>query len=114
MEDIRMKTIQHEFQGRIYELRCNFNVLADIEAEAGSLGAFLRMGMMKAVLIALAAMLNDYAESVGWQERIRSKELGRMLSTEPAKVKAVSEMVMALVLDAIKAPASSEGAAEKN
>ena len=114
MEDIRLKKESFSFGGKEYSLCCNFNVLAEIEAEAGSLGAFLRMGMMKAVLIALAAMLNDYAESVGWKERISSKELGRSLSTEPAQVKAVSQMVMALVLDAIKAPASSEGAAEKN
>lgn len=114
MEDFRLQQQCFPWEGKEYWLCCNFNVLAEIEAEAGSLGAFLRMSTMKGVLIALAAMLNDYAESAGWEERISSRELGRVLSTEPGKVKAVSEMVMALVLDAIKAPAGSEGTAEKN
>lgn len=111
MEDMRLKAERFEWQGKSYELRCNFNVLADIEAEAGSLGAFLRLSTMKGVLIALAAMLNDYADSMNWEERTSSKELGRKLSTEPAKVKQVSETVMVLVLDALKAPA---GESEKN
>ena len=113
MEDIRLKTAQHEVQGKIYELRCNFNVLADIEAEAGSMSAFLNMSTLKAVKIALAAMMNDYADSMGWKERTSSKELGRVLPTEPSSIKHVSNMVMALVLDAISAPASS-GESEKN
>lgn len=113
MEDLRLKTERFEWQGKTYELRCNFNVLAEIETEAGSLGSFLRLSTMKGVLIALAAMLNDYADSMGWEERISSKELGRKLSTSPADVKRVSEMVMELVLDAIKAPANG-GAKKKN
>lgn len=114
MEDIRMKTIQHEVQGRIYELRCNFNVLADIEAEAGSMGAFLRMSTMKAVKIALAAMMNDYADSMGWEKRTSSKELGRVLPTDPGSMQMVCNMVMELVLDAIRAPAAADGEGEKN
>lgn len=114
MEDVRLKTAHFEFQGRVYELRCNFNVLAEIEAEAGSLRSFLRLSTMKSVLIALAAMLNDYADDMGWEERISSKELGRVLATERRKIKQVSNMVVELVLDALRSPAAADGGVEKN
>lgn len=113
MVGMKLKTERFEWQGKVYELRCNFNVLADIESEAGSIGAFLKMGTMKGVLIALAAMLNDYADSMGWEERTSSKELGRELSTSPGTIKQLSNMVVGLVLDAISAPAASEET-EKN
>lgn len=105
MADFRLRQECFPWEGKEYWLCCNFNVLAECEAEAGSMSAFLRLGTMKGCLIALAAMMNDYAESRDWPERFSARSLGRSLSTNGAEIGKITDLVMGLVLDAIRAPA---------
>lgn len=79
MKDIRLKETPFELDGKTYLLRCNMNVLADVqEAVGGDLGAALDpKSALKNSLIWLAAMLNDYADEQGWPERFTPAALGR-------------------------------------
>lgn len=99
MEDIRLKTAAWRYADREFVLRCNMNVLADVQAIYGDLGSAFEGGMMRSVLDFLAAMMNDYAESQGWQIRYTGRELGRDLSWQ--EFQQVQELVMDLVTSAI-------------
>ena len=79
MKDIRLKELPFELEGKTYMLRCNMNVLADVqEAYEGNIGDALGgRGTYKSLLHFLAAMLNDYADDMGWEERWTAKQLGR-------------------------------------
>lgn len=82
MSDIRLQELPFEFDGKTYLLRCNMNVLADVqEAYDGDIGAALEGDSpLKSVTVFLAAMLNDYADEQGWEERWTPKTVGRKLS----------------------------------
>ena len=82
MSDIRLEEMPFDFEGKQYLLRCNMNVLADVqEAYGGSIGAALTEGTpQRSVLEFLAAMLNDYADEKGWPERYTAKDVGRKLT----------------------------------
>lgn len=100
MEDIRLKTAAWRYADREFVLRCNMNVLADVQAIYGDLGsAFEGGGMMRSVLDFLAAMLNDCAESNGWSCRYTGRQLGHDLSWQ--EFQQVQELVMDLVTSAI-------------
>lgn len=99
MEDIRLKTARWEFAGREWELKCNMNVLADVQAIYGELASAFAGGMMRSMLDFLAAMLNDHAESQGWQVRYTGRQLGHDLTYE--EFKAIQETVMDLVSSAV-------------
>lgn len=81
MRDIRLEVLPFEYKGKTYMLRCNMNVLADVqEANDGDIGAALNgANVFKSVLEFLCAMLNDYADEQGWPERVTAKQLGREL-----------------------------------
>lgn len=94
MEDIRLESFPYELNGKIYQLRCNFNVLADIIAEFrglpdlfdGSKGFLYYKSF-------LAAMLNDYADTQGWPERFTSRELGRILDFRKLKREDIQHVI---------------------
>lgn len=77
----RLKEIPYVFGGKTYMLRCNMNVLADVqEMNDGKLESALNeIGSIRRILQFLAAMLNDYADSMGWPERFTSRGIGRSL-----------------------------------
>ena len=94
MADLRLETLPCEYEGRRYLLRCNMNVLADVqEMNGGTISPALegKRGQ-KTALQFLAAMMNDYADEQGWfdepedgGEPVRAKPftprgLGRVLS----------------------------------
>ena len=81
MSDIRLQELPFEFDGKTYLLRCNMNVLADVqEAYGGDIGEALEGDSpLKSVTVFLAAMLNDYADEQGWEERWTPKTVGRKL-----------------------------------
>lgn len=108
--DIRLKQLPFEFEGKTYKLRCNMNVLADVqEAYGGDLSAALDdKSALHSVLTFLAAMLNDYADEMGWEERWSSRSVGRRLSIKDIP----SAEIMQLVIAAIKGDSSEEN--EKN
>jgi len=99
MEDIRLKTAAWRYADREFVLRCNMNVLADVQSIYGDLSSAFEGGMMRSVLDFLAAMMNDYAESQNWQVRYTGRELGRDLSWQ--EFQQVQELVMDLVTSAI-------------
>ena len=68
--DIRLDSLPFDFDGRHYVLRCNMNVLADVQiAYNGDLTPALNdRGTMRSALEFLAAMMNDYADEQGWFE----------------------------------------------
>ena len=79
--DIRLKTAPFEWEGTVYNLCCNMNVLADVqEAFNGDLDAAVsQKSSLRGVLEFLAAMLNDASENIGASERFTARELGRKL-----------------------------------
>lgn len=103
MEDIRLKHHSWKFALRDWDLVCNMNVLADVqEAFGGDLSNALSGGTIRTVREFLAAMLNDYADSQGWQIRYTGKDLGRRISWE--EFQEIQPVVMDLVMSAISGP----------
>ena len=102
MSDIRLEELPFDFDGRRYLLRCNMNVLADVqEIFDGRIGAALNGEKpTRSVMEFLAAMINDYAEEQNWPERYTSREIGRKLS--PGMVPTFE--IMGLVTRAITPP----------
>lgn len=91
MRDLRLEEIPFEFDGKTYLLRCNMNVLADIQdAHDGNLGAALDpKHATRSVNEILAAMLNDYADEQGWDEHWTAKTVGRKLGFHDSPAKTV-------------------------
>ena len=99
---IRMKTKRLELDGRIFELCCNFNVIADIEELYGGLGRLLRSERgMSATRTVLACMMNDYADRMDWDIAYTPKEVGRLLGASPAAIRKISADVRELLMDAL-------------
>lgn len=88
MDDIKPREVAWRFDGRDWVLRCNNNVLAEVqEINGGDFSPILsRKRTLKSVLQLLAAMLNDYADEMryvdadGFAIRYTEKQLGRRLS----------------------------------
>lgn len=82
MPDIRLKVLPFELEGKTYLLRCNFNVLADVQAACGGdlLSLLNSPANLATVREFLPAMLNDYADEMGWPERFTARQLGRMMN----------------------------------
>lgn len=81
MSDIRLQTEPLEINGKTYLLRCNFNVLADVQEAFGGdfLAALGDAHSYRAVTEFAAAMVNDYADEMGWPERFTVRQMGRLL-----------------------------------
>lgn len=102
MNDVRLKTAEYEFQGKKYTLRCNMNVLADVqEAFGGNMQeALSEKSSLRACLTFLASMLNDYADEMGLEERFTSRQVGRILA--PWQLKGLEGVVFPLVTAALR------------
>lgn len=111
--DIRLKEIPFSFDGQDWTLRCNMNVLADVQEENGGDFSSLLSGRRtaKSVLQLLAAMLNDDACARGRAAHYTARELGRQLSMR--QFREVSVSVMELLILAVQAD-EAEAADEKN
>lgn len=79
---LKLEQIPYEFEGKTYMLRCNMAVLEDIqEAHGGDLGEALNPERaINSAVEFLTAMLNDYADEMGWPERYTVKQVKRKLS----------------------------------
>ena len=110
MSGVKMREVPFELDGKRYKLRCNMNVLADVqEAYDGDFMESLNSkSSMKGILEFLAAMLNDYADEMGWPERFTAKQLGRKLRRE--EIPGVE--IMALVTEAVIPRKKEEADAE--
>lgn len=114
-----MREIPFELDGKRYMLRCNMNVLADVQEEYD--GDFMESlngkKAMKGILVFLAAMLNDFADEMGWPERFTAKQLGRRLHQEEVPGMKIMALVTEAVLPRVKeknqeAPEPDEGSEE--
>lgn len=105
MRDIRLEEIPFDFDGKTFLLRCNMNVLADVQdAYGGNISTALSGGnLFRSVLEFLAAMLNDYADEQGWPQRYTARGLGRKFSQNMLP----SAQIMGLVTRSI-APAGND------
>lgn len=119
MEDPRIKIARWTFGGREWELCCNMNVLADVQAlYGGDLGeALAGTHTMRTLLDFLAAMMNDFADSSGWQIRYTGRQLGRLIAWQ--EYEEIQGMIMDLVTGALtpkeeEAPEDPEEEPEKN
>jgi len=83
MSDLRLESMPFEFEGRRYQLRCNMNVLADVqEMNGGEISPALDgKRAHKSALQFLAAMMNDYADEQGWFDP--SPETGAPILDKP-------------------------------
>lgn len=86
--DMRLKKRKFNYCGKEYVLTCNMNVLAEVqEAYGGNFGEAIRSGnTMKSGLTFLAAMLNDYADTMGWDEHHTAKSVGRDLGMREMEI----------------------------
>ena len=82
MRDIRLEELPFEFEGKRFLLRCNMNVLADVqELHGGNLSEAMIGDKATTVMLEwMAAMMNDYADEKCWPERYTAKKLGRKVS----------------------------------
>lgn len=110
--DIRLKETDFELNGKTYKLRCNMNVLADVqEAFGGNMAKSLdEQNIVRGVMEFLAAMMNDYLDEQGETERFTAKKLGRMI--KPGRMNEIRSIVMPLVTDAISSDEPKQGEAE--
>lgn len=94
---IKLEELPFEYEGKEYILRCNMNVLADVQdAYDGNIGAALNEKRpLNSVTKFLAAMMNDYAEEQNWPERVTARQVGHKLS------RAFAVEIMALVVRSI-------------
>lgn len=108
MSDVRLKTSEYDFQGKTYTLRCNMNVLADVQEAFGGnmLEALSEKSSLRACLTFLAAMLNDCADEMGWDERFTSRQVGRLLA--PWQLKGLEGVIFPLVTAAMRGEKSPE------
>ena len=108
--DVREKTLRCSFRGREWTLRCNFNVLAEVQEQCGGelIAALRSPGTLRTTRMFLAAMLNDAAEEQGLEERVTPEELGRELDWLQGIL--LSPQVAALVTAALQ---DGDGAAEQ-
>lgn len=118
MADLRLEELPFTHEGRRYLLRCNMNVLADVQEMNGGLISPSLDGKrgQKATLQFLAAMMNDYADEQGWFDEpedggepvlakpFTPRALGRTLSV----LEVPSTEIMGLVLRSIT-PARARG-----
>lgn len=106
MSDIRLEQMPFVIGEKTYQLRCNMNVLADVQElyEGDFISALDGKSTMKSALAFLAAMLNDYADEMGWPERYTARSLGRMFVLSDLPI----DKIMALVVRSITPEATEE------
>lgn len=111
--DIRLKELPFVFDDKDFILRCNMNVLADVqEAFDGDFSSALDgKKSVLSVITFLTAMLNDYADEKGWPERYNVKQVGRMF--QPLELRKLREQVMGLVASALTDDDGENGDAEE-
>lgn len=111
--DIRLQELPFDLDGLHFRLKCNMNVLADVqEAYGGDMGpALSTRGTLRSSLEFLAAMLNDYADEQGWlapgvtsdgavsppllARRYTARALGRRLRREQVPMTEIFRLVTA-------------------
>lgn len=76
---IRLEQKPFEIDGRVYQLRCNMAVLDRIETSCGNFAAAMELPARTGMAEILAAMLNDYAEDMGWEQDWTAKTVKKKI-----------------------------------
>lgn len=78
---IRLEEKPFELDGKVYMIRCNMAVLDALQdAHGGDFGEVMNLPARQGIVEVLAAMLNDYAEDMGWPERWTANKLKKRFS----------------------------------
>lgn len=78
---LRLEEKPLELDGKVYTLRCNMCVLEDLQnAHDGNFSAVMNLPVFEGAAEVLAAMLNDYAEDMGWEERWTPRAIKKRFS----------------------------------
>lgn len=77
---VRLEEQPFEIDGRVYILRCNMAVLDRLEIAHGSFEAVMQLPPRDGMAEFLAAMLNDYAEDMGWEQDWTAKRVKKRVS----------------------------------
>lgn len=111
MADVRLREEPFEFDGNTYMLRCNMNVLADMQELGGGDFENVLDGTIASALSVLTVMLNDYADEQGWA-MVTRKTVGRRINL--SEFKRFMPKMWALVTDALKDETNAQEKPEKN
>lgn len=124
METTKLKTADYTYNGRTYRLRCNMNVIAEVqEAYNGDLlRALDQRGGLKSTQTFLAAMLTEAADTQGMKDakglplRITTREIGRELTWQ--ETLDAGAVIWPLIDDAVRSiapePEQEQEGGEKN
>ena len=77
---LRLEETPFEFEGKAYILRCNMAVLETVQDNYGSFEAAMTAPVRESSIYFLTAMLNDYADEQGWEERWTFKQVQRRVT----------------------------------
>lgn len=112
MRDIRLEEVPFDFDGKRFLLRCNMNVLADVQDVYGGRISEALNGEKptRSLMEFLTAMLNDYADEQGWPERYSAKDVGRQISMGMIR----DLDIMGMVTRALIPPAVSDSDTSEN
>ena len=81
MSSLRLEEKPFEVDGKVYLLRCNMAVLDALqEAHGGDCEKVAQLPARDGVAEILAAMLNDYAEDMNWEERWTPRQIKKRFS----------------------------------
>ena len=105
---LRLEELPFEFEGKTYLLRVNMNVLADVQEIYGGTITDALTGRQpyRSVTEFLVAMMNDYAEEMGWPERFTRRSLGRKLGPSQLPVKEIFGLVTRAIAPPQEVPAA--------
>lgn len=108
MRSLKLETKKIDFDGRVWELRCNMSVLDRLEqAHDGNFTAVMTLPPSKATPEVLAAMLNDYAEDMGWDILYTPKQISKMVTFADMKELDVIGMLYRAVIPEDPQPAAA-------
>lgn len=81
MSTLRLEEKPFELDGKVYALRCNMCVLDVLQdAHGDDFAVIFDLPARQACAEILAAMLNDYAEDMGWAERWTARQIKKRFS----------------------------------
>lgn len=106
-KSLKLEELPFQYSGKTYMLRCNMSVLADVQQmNGGKISEAIdgKSGFWT-ILQFLSAMMNDYADLMGWPERFTPRSLGRTLKYEDLP----SDEIADLFISAFFVPDDGEG-----
>lgn len=100
-DDIRLQEIPFSFEGKVYKLCCNMNVVADVQLQHNGdlMSTITGPSPFYNLLDWLAAMMNNAAEREGWPERITARELGNRISVRQVPVADLMDLIRISLYD---------------